>query len=231
MKKLLMLVLAPILLWQGKRVRRTTVRLPEASGKRAGVMGAGKSLRLLVLGDSAAAGVGCATQAEAVTGQLVQRLAETYRVSWELWAQSSLTCEGVCQLAEQHAGGVKFDVVLVSAGVNDVTRRTALAKWQNDLSALTQLLRMEFQAQRIVFTALPPMHKFPALPQPLRWFIGRQARELDTELKHHCQRHDCDYLALDLPFAAEYMAADGFHPSAQAARLWARGVSDLLQND
>ncbi len=231
MNKLLMLVLAPILLWQGKRVQRTTVRLPEASGERAGVMGAGKSLRLLVLGDSAAAGVGCATQAEAVTGQLVQRLAETYRVTWELWAQSSLTCEGVCQLAEQHAGGIKFDVVLISVGVNDVTRRTAPTKWQHDLSALTQLLRTEFQAQRIVFTALPPMHKFPALPQPLRWFIGRQARVLDIELKHHCRRHDCDYLALDLPFAADYMAADGFHPSAQAASLWAHGVSDLLQND
>ncbi len=52
--------LAPLLLWQGRHVRRVTPRLPEAAGPRAGTTGHGPPLRLLVLGDSAAAGVGVA---------------------------------------------------------------------------------------------------------------------------------------------------------------------------
>ena len=53
--KLLQLLLAPWLIWQGRKVRKNTLRLPEAAGPREGQQGSGTSLRLLVLGDSAAA--------------------------------------------------------------------------------------------------------------------------------------------------------------------------------
>src|SRR5918998_1273279 len=56
--RLALLALAPLLVAQGRRVRRTTPRLPEAPGDREGVTGAGPALRLLVVGDSAAAGAG-----------------------------------------------------------------------------------------------------------------------------------------------------------------------------
>jgi hypothetical protein len=69
-----MLALAPILLCQGKYVRRVTPKLPEADGPRFGEAGVGKPLRLLVLGDSAAAGVGVNTQQEALAGHLVKGL-------------------------------------------------------------------------------------------------------------------------------------------------------------
>ena len=50
--------LAPLLVAQALRTRRVTPRLPEAAGERSGTQGEGPRLRLLVLGDSAAAGVG-----------------------------------------------------------------------------------------------------------------------------------------------------------------------------
>jgi hypothetical protein len=31
-------------------------------------------------------------------------------------------------------------------------------------------------------SGLPPMHRFPALPQPLRWYIGSRARDFDRAL-------------------------------------------------
>ena len=51
------LALAPLLVVQGWYVKRITPRLPEAEGARQGVTGQGQRLRLLVVGDSAAAGV------------------------------------------------------------------------------------------------------------------------------------------------------------------------------
>jgi len=57
-----MVVLSPLLVCQGIYVRRVTPKLPEADGPRSGEAGSGALLRLLVLGDSAAAGVGVRTQ-------------------------------------------------------------------------------------------------------------------------------------------------------------------------
>ena len=69
--KLAAIGLAPVIIAQGLYVRRVTPRLPEPEGERSGVNGAGPPLSLLILGDSAAAGVGVATQDQALSGQLV----------------------------------------------------------------------------------------------------------------------------------------------------------------
>ena len=76
--------LGPLLLVQGRRVRRDTPVLPEAPGPREGEAGEGPPLRLLVLGDSAGAGVGAATQEEALTGRIVAGLRGRFRVRWRL---------------------------------------------------------------------------------------------------------------------------------------------------
>ena len=58
----------PLMYIQGMIVRKYAAELPEAVGPRAGVIGQGKPLRVLVLGDSSAAGVGVQTQDEAIAG-------------------------------------------------------------------------------------------------------------------------------------------------------------------
>ena len=55
-------VLFPILIPQGLYVSITVPRLPEPTGERVGEVGHGSPLRLLIVGDSSAAGVGVATQ-------------------------------------------------------------------------------------------------------------------------------------------------------------------------
>ena len=56
----------PIMYIQGMLVRKYAAELPEAIGPRTGIIGEGKPLRVLVLGDSSAAGVGVETQDEAI---------------------------------------------------------------------------------------------------------------------------------------------------------------------
>lgn len=227
LSKLALIPLAPWLIRQGNRVRRDTVRLPEAKGPRRSETGTG-NLKLLILGDSAAAGVGCATQSDALTGQLVAQLESRVQVQWQLIAQSSLTCQGVHELLQQHEPE-PFDAVLVSVGVNDVTRRTSLEQWRWELEALTNTLLNRHQAKLILFTAVPPMHRFTALPQPLRWFVGLQARDLNQVLKEHCQDFaPCDLLHFDIPFNPIYLAADGYHPSKDACTLWAAAAATSI---
>lgn len=225
--KIAMIPLAPWLIRQGNRARRDTVRLPEAKGERFNKIEA-SDLSVLILGDSAAAGVGCATQSDAITGQLVHQLESRGSIRWRLLAQSSLTCAGVLELLKQHPTE-SFDAVLVSVGVNDVTRRTPIAQWRWDLEALTNTLVERHQAKLILFSEVPPMHRFTALPQPLRWFVGEQARDLNRVLGQHCQDFSpCELLHFDIPFHPRYLASDGYHPSKEACTFWAAAAAGAI---
>ncbi|WP_198679574.1 SGNH/GDSL hydrolase family protein [Aliidiomarina minuta] len=223
------ILLGPALLWQGRRVRKQTPRLPEAPGKREGVSGQGPSLRLLILGDSAAAGVGVARQSIALSGQLTQLLADTYTVAWKLHAKSGLTVHQVYQSLTELPKEA-YDVVVVSAGVNDVTANTKNAQWLRAISQLIESLQQQYQVRLILFTAIPPMQAFPALPQPLRWYLGGRARLLNRLLLSATDQYKgVELLQVDFPLTRDYMAEDGFHPSARSCQLWAETAASRIE--
>ncbi|MCU0188588.1 hypothetical protein, partial [Citrobacter freundii] len=99
--KLSTLALLPVLFMQGTKVRKNTPRLLEASGEREGIVGNGRPLSLLILGDSAAAGVGVETQQDALSGAIISELQNQYLISWKLHAKTGDTTKQVFQ-ALQH---------------------------------------------------------------------------------------------------------------------------------
>jgi len=163
--------LAPILVAQAIATRRRAPVLPEAEGERAGVVGgaAAPTLRLLVAGDSSAAGVGVAHQEQAVIGHLVRALhrATGRRIEWALRARTGLTTRGVHDLL---VGAVPFpaDVAVVITGVNDVIDQVTTRRAVRDRAALADWLLGSAGVRHVVFAPLPPMDRFPLLPQPLR---------------------------------------------------------------
>lgn len=222
------ILLGPLLLMQGLYTRRVTLRLPEAEGERLGEAGSGDVLRLLIVGDSAAAGVGAVTQGEALSGQLVERLADNYRVSWKLWARSGLDSQGLLDLLEQYAPE-PFDVALLSIGVNDITSSLTLDQWLARQQRLIALLCDKFAVRQIVLSPLPPMHLFPALPQPLRWFLGCRARRFNAHLADLATRVDqCTMLSTPLAPEPGLMASDGFHPGPMLYRQWADDAARVI---
>lgn len=226
------LALGPVLIAQAARVRRNVVRIDEPPGARSGSEGAGTPLRLLIAGDSAAAGVGARTQGEALSGQLVAQLSPTFRVHWKLVAQTGQTVRDI--IAQLHAlSPQRFDVAVVSIGVNDTTGRTGSARWIERLATLIELLKSQFGVAHILLSSLPPMHVFPALPQPLRWYLGMRARQLNGMLQAIAEADArCEFLQIDFPFEQRFMAADGFHPAAPAYAAWAaiaaRAIHDRI---
>jgi len=224
------LVLSPLLLAQGLYVRKVTPRLPEAAGVRSGEAGTGPPLRLLILGDSAAAGVGAETQQQALAGQLAARLASDHRLTWQLWAANGRT-SGQCLALLERQAAEPFDAVLISLGVNDVTGGLSLGKWLQQQNLLTELLLGKFSARHILFTPLPPMHHFPALPQPLRWVLGMRARRFNLALQAFvADRRQCGLLAFDLPMQPKFIASDGFHPSVTTYALWAEQAARAIRS-
>lgn len=222
------ILLGPVLLMQGAYTRRVTPKLPEAEGDREGVAGDGEGLRLLILGDSAAAGVGASTQAEALSGQLVRRLAREFRVYWTLWARSGLDSQALLDLLEQHPPQ-PFDAVLLSIGVNDVTSMLTADQWIARQQRLMEVLSRKFETRQIVLSPLPPMHLFPALPQPLRWYLGIRAARFNRQLAKLADgMAHCTLLTTRLAPVAGSMAPDGFHPGPAIYSAWADDAANAV---
>jgi lysophospholipase L1-like esterase len=216
------------------------LRLPEARGERAGVTGAGDvTLRLLIVGDSSAAGVGVATQTEALAGQLAQALAARIgaAVAWQLVAHTGATARDACE-ALRAAAVTPADLLVTAVGVNDVVAQTRPARFLAALDELHGVAVARAGITRAWHCGLPPMGEFPLLPQPLRWVLGRDAVHLDRTLARHLaglprRRH------LPLPevdaaprgreaMAAGWMARDGFHPGPLGYRRWGQQVAEAI---
>jgi len=230
-RNFLLATLGPCLWLQGLYVRRVTPRLPEPDGPRAGQSGQGPQLRLLITGDSAAAGVGASTQAQGLSGQLVRRLAEHFSVQWQLAAvtghDSPALHDLLSNLPEQ-----RFDVVVVSIGVNDVTALRTPSQWVGWQTTLADLITKRFGAGLIVHSALPPMHAFTALPQPLRWYFGRWAQEMNSQLAADLNMHPrrvLHHAHMDQPVRG--LASDGFHPGPHGYAVWAESLSKRIRHE
>lgn len=218
-------VLAPALILQGRRVRRNALELPEASGRREGATGNGPSFRLLVLGDSAAAGVGVPTQEQALMGRLVQALGQNHTVHWRLVARSGHCLADVVRAA-QGLPQEPVDLVVVSAGINDVLRGTRPVRWVQGLHSLAVALQERCSPRAVAFSGIPRIQNFPLLPQPLAWYLGRRARQFNgsTRLAIPSLPESWRVVDLDLPLTADFLARDGFHPNEAACALWCRQV-------
>ena len=231
----LKLVLSPLLVAQAVGTRKRAPMLPEAAGPREGRLGEGASaLRLLIAGDSSAAGVGVAHQDQAFAGHFTRTLhRRTGRaLRWRLRARTGLTTQQVHAML-QAAPPPAADIAVVLTGVNDVIGLVTPRRAVLQRMALADWLLATGLAREVVFAPLPPIHQFPLLPQPLRRVMGDDARRHDDAIAlWAATRHDVFHVPVDLQLAPAAMAADGFHPGEPVYRACgealARFVADRL---
>jgi lysophospholipase L1-like esterase len=224
------LLLSPLLVAQALTARARTPRLPEAAGEREGEIGRGPLLRLLMLGDSSAAGVGVAAQSQALAGYLTTALARHagVRVRWRLLAQSGLTS---AQCLDHLASSAPFDadVAVVVLGVNDVVDQVPSRRAVAARESIANRLRNGHGVAHVVFAPLPPVQHFPALPQPLRWVAGQDAKRHDDAVAAWARtRDDVSHVPIDLPLNRELMADDGFHPGEPVYRICGTALAEHI---
>jgi lysophospholipase L1-like esterase len=200
------------------------------------------ALRLAILGDSSAAGVGARQQEEALAGQLVaftgQQLSR--QVSWRLVARSGATARSVQRdlvpsltVAEP---AWNPDLVVVVVGGNDLTHGRPIPAWRRDMRALIGAIRREAGPVPIVLAGLPPFLRLPSLPQPLRTVSGLRARAMDDVLRRMARDSAAVWHVPSATLPAEgddFFTEDGFHLAARGYRAWAEviahGVADAAE--
>jgi lysophospholipase L1-like esterase len=231
MYKIAALVALPILLVQGRQARKRALKLPEAIGEREGVIKdpTKPPLSFLIIGDSAAAGVGADHQDNALLGQLVNNLKSHFNLSWALIAKTGAKTKDMTQMLETAKLARTFDIVITSLGVNDVTSLQKSKDWLNEQNKLHQYCFQKLGAKHIMVSGMPPMHQFPLLPQPLRWIMGSRAKEFDylqaSAIGKYTNR---SYEPLSFDMEKSEMAADGFHPGPNIYLEWGLSVSKRI---
>ncbi len=266
------ILLAPIYLYQGHKVKRDTLRLPEPEGIRCGrvMLNAAddistdntnnhkqtlkqQTLSLMIVGDSAAAGVGSQTQEQALAGKLIPALQQQAltneafgqqfdELTWSVQATTGHTSFDILRRLYVLAKPTHpLDVMVLSVGVNDTTANVSTAEWQQQLESIIAIAQRKFGVAHLIFARLPQMAQMPALPAPLSHFIGAKATKLDDILQQVCTDHDgVTYMATDFTRMMDehangaaidisvMFADDGFHPSSLMYGYWAQQLAELV---
>ena len=128
--------LSPVVIPLALYTRRTTVRLPEASGEPRGQWGQGApATRLLVVGESTAAGVGTLHHRQGLASQLALQLHQHsgQAVAWHTLGVNGIRLEALlANLADIALPEV--DEVFISMGVNDTTGLTSRRRYRAAVS-------------------------------------------------------------------------------------------------
>ena len=116
--------------------------------------------------------------------------------------------------------------MVLSIGANDTTgllSQLQWARWQNRLAAL---IDQRFGPALLVHSAVSPVHACLALPQPLRWFMGRWARQMNESLAGVLPGQSRRILHWHPETTSTVgMAMDRVHPSSTGYAVWAEGLS------
>tara|TARA_A100001011_G_scaffold392661_1_gene480726 strand:- start:851 stop:1594 length:744 start_codon:yes stop_codon:yes gene_type:complete len=227
---LVQFICRPLTFLQGYLIRKRTIELPEASGKRTGRVGSGQKLSILIVGDSSACGVGVEKIKDSLSGHIMDAIKLRINCRWKILAKSGLTTDGLIKLIEDHPED-QFEVAITAIGMNDIVAGKNAEKWVQEMYRVYQLLSKKYEISNIIMSGLPPVRKLKHVPPPLLWIISLKAFVFDSYLKIVCDKlKNGYYIENDFPVTKETMAADRFHPNSAYYKKWAISIGEKVKD-
>ena len=214
---------------EAARTRRVRVAAP--AGRPDGVVrGSAPGLRLVVLGESTAAGTGAPTYETGMAGHLARELAAGGRqVAWRSLGRNGARARVVTrELVPRIGDGGAPTHVAVLIGVNDL-QRSWRGAWARDVAELLRAVERECSGARVVVSGLPDVTAIPALPPPLRSALARRARRFGWATERAAAASGAVYVPVDhLALGPGDFSADGLHPGPDGYARWARHLAPYL---
>lgn len=226
-----LVLLAPLLIWQGKRSKQNTPRLPEASGEPFGNHGQDKPpFKLTLIGESPIAGVGVKHHSEGLGPAISNALASltNQQVDWHCLGINGATVQTMLNYFQENQNTTHHsEAILVMLGVNDTAGLTSITTWQANLHAL---INQHAEDTLWFFAPVPAMEHFTALPFPLSKVLGWRSQQLNHAMAEVCSEYrHCHFLPYgDLTFTSDLLAEDGFHPSAKGYKLMGEQLAQAM---
>jgi lysophospholipase L1-like esterase len=213
----------------GCRLRTTAPRFSAAPGQRAGAWGSGAPVSTwLGFGDSIVDGVGLAAPHETMPAQAAKATANSLEcpVAWRTVGRSGADAASCVEGLLPTLDATRYDVIVVSVGVNDVTGLRRTSAWRSSVRELSDGLLRHSPGATVVFAGLPPLSTFPLLTPALQRALGARAEHFDAELRAHCALNDATvFVPTEFEADPSLFGEDGYHPNASTQRIWGERVS------
>lgn len=193
----------------------------------------GPMLTYVVLGDSTAAGVG-GTYESGIAVSTARELATRNTVVMTNFGVSSARMRDVRECQVEAAARLRPDVVLLSAGANDVTHLTPVPSMRQDLRAIVQVLAAANPNVRIVTTGSPDMGSPPRIPWLLRGIATRRTKQVNRMFREESARHQLEFAPIADATGPLFrrdrslFASDRFHPNDRGYATWVPVLNEAL---
>lgn len=229
---MMILPFAPFLYLQGQYVRRKVGRLPDAAGDKHGVFANGaEGVKMLVLGESTAAGVGASTHETGLAGQFAKFLGEKIgkSVRWQVVGKSGITVGRTIKELVPEIGDEKFDYIMLALCGNEVLSLHSPRVFRRDMRRLLAILQEKNPDATFFITNAPAVRLSPVLPFTIKFILGHlsalhdaNARELTAKMPRVFYFHQPTSVPADF-------FADGLHPSEAGYTAWSKRMIEFFE--
>lgn len=225
--------LYPVYAWQGINVRLKTERMIPPVGLPVGeIAGKDPAIRLLVLGDSSAAGVGVTDAWQGLCVRLAIYLqGRTGRkVIWRAAGFNSATSGQLRDHVVPNLERGMWTHIVLSTGTNDTKNFHSLPRFKREFGGLLYALRAKWPEAHVVWSQVIDFREVPAMPPLLGRILEGRAVAINKLGERLC-RERMAIPAVRLPIeSAEGFSADGFHASALGYDAWAKHLVPYILN-
>lgn len=185
--------------------------------------------KVLIIGESTAAGVGASTKETTIAYQLFKLKDESLTV-YNL-GKNGLRAENLQGLLAFGKPDVStdIDVAIILIGANDCFKFTPPSRFYQILKEFIHLLVQVKSIQKVIIPPIPPVQQFPSIPNIMRFYLGWHRKILNRELDALNEAiPELQIEKLEESFPNNFFAEDGIHPSdlgyEQMAKLLAEKV-------
>ncbi|TFV97881.1 hypothetical protein E4S40_04375 [Algoriphagus kandeliae] len=201
----------PYLIYQAKTVRKNNP-LPPAKSNHL-ILGE-SSKRILILGESTAAGVGASQPETTLAGNIFHLFQEKYQVI--NLGKNGLRAKELIPTFKEDLGTnpSKLEGIFLFIGANDCFRLTKPTDYKSDLENIISWLYKSYSPEWFYLSDIPPVHIFPSFTPQLKYFLLGQRKFLSKEMENIASQYsNMIYEEIQFDLSPEFFAIDGIHPS------------------
>jgi lysophospholipase L1-like esterase len=229
-------LLLPVAAYYGLQIRRTTPRLPPPRGAQRGRLGADEASaadwRLLIMGDSSAAGVGVDRVEETLAPNLAKiihdRTGQT--VSWRTAGANSAVARDLRDFILPNIEERDFSHIVLAVGTNDMKNYLTAMQFKKGFGGLLYAIHARWPDAKVVWSPVLHMPDVPVLPPVLAWILSLRTRIINHMGFRMCRERQ-GVAAKPLPVPSdEGFAIDGFHANAAGYRYWAEHLAGYVMD-
>ena len=189
------------------------------------------NLRILVAGDSTAAGAGT-KPINSVAGRFHQDFPEAEIVNL---GKSGYKIKDVRQSLEQTEDN--FDLAILHAGANDILYFTALSKAKTEMGKL--LTEANKISDNVILITSGDIGKSPILPFPVGWYYSSRSKKYLNTFEEIAKQKEVAFVDIynsekNVKFEKEpdkYYAPDKIHLSGEGYKLWYDQIRETMKRN